>query len=367
MTVPLEYIKYILDALHEPALILEPSLQPVMFNPAFTRMFGSALNGASGNLLASVNCEPSLETLIAPVMASGGEVDGAETVYTSPIGQRIFLMVYARRIRTTDLPEMILVELKNISREHEDEHHIQELNKAHRTRVNKIKGHNTELESYSHTVAHNLRTPLRFMNRISHLLLQNPDANLSESAIQQLNMILNTTNEMAKLIESLMLFSQAHQIPLKKRRIDLKALFQEAANELLQEQAGCKVNIDIHFLAPCKGDRLLLKEVALNLLENAIKFTYKQKDARIVIGCTDSTLENVYFIQDNGVGFNQEKMDDLFVPFHRLQNATDFNGLGIGLALVKRIIERHGGQIWAESHINKGATFYFTLGNGILT
>ncbi len=361
MKVSLKTIKFFLDALHYPIMILDLRFRPVITNPSFTRMFEITPDAVKGDFVARADCEPSLQTILAPIVASGCEVDGAETICTLPSGQRIILLVNAQRINTLDLPEMILVELKDISKEREAELRIQELNAAHQVYVTKIEALNKELESYSHSVAHNLRTPLRFVNRIVYLLLHETDANLSENAIKQLNLILKTTVEMGKLIESLMLFSQANQIPLKMHRIDLTALFEEVAKELQQEQAGRNVEIIFQNLPPCQGDRVLLKEVVRNLLENAIKFTYMQKDPRITVGCTESTSEKVYFIQDNGVGFDQSKKDDLFIPFLRLQNAADFEGLGIGLALVQRIIERHGGQVWAESEINKGAIFYFTL------
>ncbi len=239
---------------------------------------------------------------------------------------------------------------------------IQELNDALKKHVATVDAMNKELESYSHSVSHDLRTPLRFVNRIAHLLLYEPGAHLSNGAAQQVNMILQATGEMAKLIESLLVFSQMSREPMKKRRVDLKRLFQEAANELHHAQEDCCVEIVIEDLPPCQGDRTLLKEVVVNLLGNALKFTQRREQARITIGCTEAADETAYFIQDNGVGFDMSDADSLFVPFHRLHKPADFEGSGIGLALVKRIIERHGGRVWALGEIDKGATFFFTLG-----
>jgi len=360
-------IEYILDALQQPVLILDGRLQPLIANPSFNRIFGISQKDIKGEFIAKfisgTVCEPRMQALLEPITASGCEVDGAETICTLPTGQRIYLLVNARRIYTPDFPEMILVELRDISKVRETEHRVQELNEILKVHVTTVDAVNKELESFSHSVSHNLRTPLRFVNRIAFLLLHEYGAHLSEGATQQVNMILKATNEMAKLIDCLLLFSETGHVPIRKRRIDLKVLFQEAAKELLQEQVGFDVEIIIQDMTPCQGDRGLLKEVAMNLLENAIKFTGHQKSARITIGCTESATETVYFIKDNGVGFDMKKIDDLFVPFHRLINATDFAGTGIGLALVKRIVERHGGQIWAKAEVGKGATFNFTLGN----
>ena len=247
----------------------------------------------------------------------------------------------------------------------ETEARIQDLNKTLQVHVATVDAVNKELESYSHSVSHDLRTPLRFVNRIAHTLLLNPDVHLSISAAKQVEMILQATGEMAKLIENLLTFSQASREPIQIRRIDLQRLFQTVVNELqhLQETKGrCSVDIVIQDMTPCQADRTLLKEVVVNLLENALKFTKRRKKARIRIGCKETTTETVYFIQDNGVGFDMIHLNSLFVPFKRLHRADEFEGTGIGLALVKRIIDRHGGRIWAEGEVDKGATFYFTLG-----
>jgi light-regulated signal transduction histidine kinase (bacteriophytochrome) len=259
------------------------------------------------------------------------------------------------------------VVIQDITHLRKAEMRIQELNAALQAHVATVEAVNKELESFSHSVSHDLRTPLRFVNRIAHVLLHDSDAQLSKSAAQQVNMILQATSEMGKLIEKLLVFSQVSREPMRRRRVDLRRLFQESLKELMHEQEGRTVEVVIQSLAPCQGDRMLLKEVVVNLLSNALKFTRRQEHARIAIGCTETAQETVYSVQDNGVGFDMSESGGLFTPFHRLHRPADFEGTGIGLALVKRIIERHGGRIWAAGKVDQGATFYFTLSRATVT
>lgn len=254
------------------------------------------------------------------------------------------------------------VAVQDISDLRKAELRIQELNDALQAHVATLEEVNKELESYSHSVSHDLRTPLRFVNRVARLLLQSPDTQLSDDATQQVNMILRATNEMAELIEGLLAFSQISRVPMKKRRVDLGKLFRKAAQELEYTQEHHSAEISIQDLPSCQGVQTLLKEVAVNLLGNAIKFTQRRKRPRITVGYTETEAEFVYFVQDNGIGFDMSDADTLFLPFERLRPLADFEGSGIGLALSTRIIERHGGRLWAVGEVDKGATFYFTVG-----
>ncbi|MBE7559584.1 hypothetical protein HS125_11760 [bacterium] len=253
------------------------------------------------------------------------------------------------------------MEPRDITGEREAELRIQELNDALRAHVATVDAMNEELESYSHSVSHDLRTPLRFVNRIAHLLLHGPGAQLSDVSRQQVNMILRATSEMGNLIERLLVFSQVSRAPIRLRAVDLRKLIQGAMEELADAREGRSVEFELGDLPLCRGDRTLLKEVAVNLLENALKFTQGRAQARITVGCTETEGHPTYFVRDNGVGFDMRDCDALFVPFQQLHKSAGFAGMGIGLALVKRIIERHGGRIWASGEVDKGATFYFTL------
>ena len=166
---------------------------------------------------------------------------------------------------------------------------------------------------------------------------------------------------MGQLIEDLLKFSRLGRQPLKKQRVAIADLVQQVLADLCVEQQGRHIEIIIGDLPNPQADPVLLKQVLLNLLGNALKFTQYREDTRIEIGCTIQNDQSVYFIKDNGAGFNLKYANKLFNVFQRLHRADEYEGTGVGLAIVQRIIHRHGGRIWAEAAVDIGATFYFTL------
>ena len=363
---PMKTAEDIVRTLHQPILVLDGTLRPLIANPAFYRMFGLAPTDLKGKLIREVIsgpiCKPGLRLVLDPVIASDSDVEDVEVVCTLPTGEQAVLLVNARRIHAgKGVPSTILLEIQDITREKEAERRIERLNEVLQKHVSDVDAANMELESYSNSISHDLRIPLRFMNRIAHLLLEDYGPQLPSGARQQLNMLTECTCQMARLIEKLLVFSRVTRKPMRKRRVDLRRLVQEVLEEQQQEQDGRRIEVMIQDLVPCQADRTLVREVVMNLVANALKFTRLRETARITIGCTETEGETAYFVQDNGVGFDMRDSDLLFLPFHRLHKAADFEGAGIGLALAKRIVERHGGRIWAAGEVDKGATFYFTL------
>jgi PAS domain S-box-containing protein len=356
----------IVRTLHQPILVLDGTLRPLIANSAFYRMFGLAPTDLKGKLIREVIsgpiCKPGLRLVLDPVIASDSDVEDFEVVCTLPTGEQAVVLVNARRIHAgKGVPSTVLVELRDITREKEAERRTERLNEVLQKHVSDVDAANMELESYSDSISHDLKIPLRFMNRIAHLLLEDYGPQLPSGARQQLNMLTECTCQMARLIEKLLVFSRVTRKPMRKRRIDLRRLVEEVLGEQQQEQDGRRIEVMIQDLVPCQADRTLVREVVMNLVANALKFTRRRETARITIGCTETEGETAYFVQDNGVGFDMRDSDLLFLPFHRLHKAADFEGAGIGLALAKRIVERHGGRIWAAGAVDKGATFYFTL------
>jgi len=301
--------------------------------------------------------------------ASARAVNGGKVVVGQVLeierfdGSRAFVINSASPVLDTS-GEIIgsVVAIHEITKMREADLRIQELNESLGEHVAAVEAVNRELDAFSHSVSHDLRAPLRFMSRIAHELLNAPEAPLPECAGERVAMIQKSTDEMAQLIKSLLLFSQVGRKSLKTNPVDLRKLFEAAAGEQFTPQLRSGVEIEIQDLAPCRGDRTLLREVVMNLLENAVKFTRNREQARITIGSTETDGEIVYFVHDNGVGFDMSRSAGLFQSFQRLHKTEEFEGTGIGLALVKRIIERHGGRIWATGEVGRGASFYFTLG-----
>ncbi len=168
---------------------------------------------------------------------------------------------------------------------------------------------------------------------------------------------------MGLLIDDLLTFSRLSRVPLSKRPIDTASLVRSVLEDLAPQREGRQIDIRVDALPGCEGDPALLKQVWVNLLSNAIKYTRKRDAAVIEIGCTAEDEGGVYFVRDNGTGFDMRYAHKLFGVFQRLHRAEEYEGTGVGLAIVQRVIHRHGGRVWAEAAVDQGATFYFTLEN----
>jgi PAS domain S-box-containing protein len=223
---------------------------------------------------------------------------------------------------------------------------------------------NQELESFSYSVSHDLRAPLRAIDGFSRIL-QDEFPDLSADASRLIHSVRSNAQQMGKLIDDLLRFSRLNRQPLNKRNVDMTELVRRALQTLESEREGRQVEITLGELPACQGDPSLLLQVWVNLLSNALKFTRRREVAQIEIACQNNEHEEaVYFVRDNGVGFNMQYAGKLFGVFQRLHRTDEFEGTGVGLALVQRIIQRHGGRIWAQAVPEAGATFSFTVGNG---
>jgi signal transduction histidine kinase len=220
---------------------------------------------------------------------------------------------------------------------------------------------NEELEAFSYSVSHDLRAPLRSINGFSQALLKDYTDRLDEQGREYLQRVRSATKHMGMLIDDLLSLSSITQTEMRHETVDLSALTQSIANEFQEIQPEREVTFVIAPGVTANGDIHLLRILLENLLGNACKFTGDRLNARIEFGVTQIDDKKTFFVRDNGAGFDMKYADKLFVPFRRLHSQDEFPGTGIGLAMVQRIVYRHGGQVWAEGKPEEGATFYFKL------
>ncbi len=239
--------------------------------------------------------------------------------------------------------------------------HSSELEQRVAERTTELKEVNQELESFSYQVSHDLRAPLRAISGFSGLFMNKYGTGLDEKGQEYLSMIQTSAKRMETLINELLTFSRLSRQPLTKREFLLKDLVLEVWKNLMVEQPTRQVTFTVDDLPVCHADPILLRQVFVNLLGNALKFSRNRELARIHVGVKMAESGRVYWVEDNGAGFDMAYADQLFIAFRRLHSDMEFEGTGIGLAIVQRIIQRHGGQVWAEGIEGQGARFFFML------
>jgi C4-dicarboxylate-specific signal transduction histidine kinase len=218
-----------------------------------------------------------------------------------------------------------------------------------------------DIESFSYSVAHDLHAPLRAIDGFARMILRQQGDKFGEKTRREFDVIRGSAQTMGQLIDGLLEFSRLGRKPLACCKVDVAALFEEVWGELRIANPDRSMTLRIDVMPPGKGDRTLLKQVIVNLLSNAVKFTRARAEAIIEVGGRIDGNEAVYCVTDNGIGFDMQFYDKLFIMFHRLQGPDEYEGTGVGLALANRIIKRHGGRMWAEGEADKGAAFYFTI------
>ncbi len=218
-----------------------------------------------------------------------------------------------------------------------------------------------EMEAFSYSISHDLRAPLIHIAGFAELLTTDTESVLDDKARRYLQTIVNSTKRMARMIDDLLAFSRTSRAELHKVRVSMAEIVKEVMNDLQPEMKERTITWNIHELPDVQGDPFLLRQAVFNLVANALKYTRKRAEARIEIGATPSGGEILFFVRDNGVGFNMDYSSKLFGVFQRLHSSSEFEGTGIGLANVRSIVKRHGGRTWAEAVVDQGATFYFSL------
>lgn len=229
-----------------------------------------------------------------------------------------------------------------------------------RQRTAELEAVNNELASFTYTVSHDLRAPLRGIHGLTHIIFEEFEKDMPPEIIAHIERIQSNTRQMGQLIDELLAFTHLGRQPVRKINLDMAALTHAVIGELMKNEPR-KIDFTVNNLPDAHGDMILIRQALTNMLSNAIKFTCKTDHPQVEIGSMQQNGETIYFIRDNGAGFEMAYIGKLFGVFERLHRQDEFEGIGVGLAIVKRIFEKHGGRIWAEGKVNQGATFFFTL------
>ena len=307
---------------------------------------------------------------ILEALKSGLGVEHFETERIKKDGQRIFVALTVSPIK--DAAGKVIAGsavARDVSERKQNEEQVARLNRELEERVvertAQLQAANQELDAFAHSISHDLRAPLRAIDGFSRILLEDYGPQVPEEAQRYLNIVRKNALQMGDLIESLLAFSRLGRQAMTKESLNMGTLVREALESLCPEHDGRQMDILIAELPACDADKALLKQVLVNLLSNALKYTRCRDRARIEVGSRKpGDLDRdamVYYVRDNGAGFDMRFADKLFGVFQRLHRAEEYEGTGVGLALVHRIVTRHGGRVWAEAAVDQGATFYFTL------
>jgi PAS domain S-box-containing protein len=303
---------------------------------------------------------PALKAFLGLPLHSGETLVGVIGLANAPGGYREQTIEYLDPMLRACAN--IIVAWRNDERRRQAEEDLRVANALLDQRTVELEAVNKELEAFSWSVSHDLRAPLRAIDGFSRILLEDEATHLSEQASDCLREVRESAQQMGQLIDDLLKFSRLGRQPINTRLVATDKLVSECLEDLLPERAARQVEFVIGELPACQGDPALLKQVWMNLLSNALKYTRKKDVAVIEVGCREEDQDAVtWFVRDNGAGFDMRYVHKLFGVFQRLHRAEEYEGTGVGLAIVQRIVHRHGGRVWAEGQLDKGATFFFTL------
>jgi PAS domain S-box-containing protein len=353
----------LLDQTHDSILVRDMNSVITYWNRAAEELYGwrakEVIGRRSYELLKTVFPAP-LDELQEQLLRTG-RWEG-ELTRTKADGSSVTVACrWARRRDGQDQAVSILETNNDISARKHREEEIRRLNREMERHAHELEIANKELESFAYSVSHDLRAPLRHVVGYGELLQKQAFSSLDDKSRRYMKTILESAKRMGNLIDDLLAFSRIGRAETKKTKVDLTQLANEVVVELGQETKGRDIVWKIGVLPNCRGDRSMLKLVLVNLISNAVKFTRLRSPAEVEIGCADKPNGTDVFVRDNGAGFDMRYVHKLFGVFQRLHSTEEFEGTGIGLATVQRIIHRHGGQVRAEGALDHGATFYFSV------
>jgi PAS domain S-box-containing protein len=354
----------LLNLTHDTIFVRDMSDAITYWNRGAQELYGwtaeQAIGKQSPQLLQTVFPAP-IKDIHAELLTTGrweGELEK-----TKADGTRVVVASRWSLQRNEEGSPIAILETNNdVTQRKRGEEEVRKLNQELGKRTTELEAINKELEAFAYSISHDLRAPLRHMVGFTELLQKNASPVVDEKGRRYMMMILESAKRMGILIDDLLAFSRIGRAETRETMVSLEQLVKEVQSEVLHETNGRDITWKVGPLPDLYGDRSMLKLALVNLISNAVKFTRTHPQPEIEIGCTGKPEEKVVmFIRDNGVGFDMKYVNKLFGVFQRLHRAEEFEGTGIGLATVQRIIHRHGGQVWAEGLVGHGATFYLSL------
>jgi PAS domain S-box-containing protein len=343
-------------------VIADPESTYLDANPSICRMLGYTRKEMIGLHASKIVAQaeiPQIGLALSDIKAKSGH-------HREWLFRRKDNSVFPAEVHATAMPDGNLMGMiRDTTERKKAEEEIRKLNTTLEQRViertAELEAANKELEAFSYSVSHDLRAPLRAVDGFAQAVVEDYGPQLPEEAQRYLQTIREGAQRMGVLIDDLLAFSRLSRSPLNKQNVNTTEQVRDVLKGLEPQREGRMIEVRLGDLPACEGSPAMLEHVWMNLLSNAFKYTRLCEKAVVEIGCKVESGENVYFVRDNGTGFDMKYAHKLFGVFQRLHRADEFEGTGVGLAIVQRIIHRHGGRIWVEAAVNRGATFYFTL------
>jgi len=354
----LDYLDNLFNYANAPIIVWNPELRITRFNHAFEHLTGRLASEVIGKSLDILFPEDGKEHSLEHIKKAmtGQRMEVEEIPIQHKDGSASIVIWNSATLYTADGKTQVatIAQGQDITDRKAAEEDL-------RQRTAELEAANKELETFSYSVSHDLRAPLRTLDGFSEMVLEDYGDKLDEAGKDYLNRIRNASHTMSELIEAILKLSRISRAEIHGEKVNLSNITKSIADGLKQSQPLRQAEFIIEPDLIVKGDAALLRIALNNMLENAWKYTSKCSPTRIEFGINEKKGEKVYFIKDNGIGFDMQYKEKLFQPFQRLHTGNEYPGTGIGLATVQRVIKRHNGRIWAESEIGTGTTFYFTL------
>jgi PAS domain S-box-containing protein len=360
----LRYQAEVLKSVSDAIMLTGPDFLMTGWNEAAQAMLGwtpaDVIGRRGSEVFKTRFIGETVETVVQQLLEQGAWY--GEMGNTHKDGHEVFTLVSTSAIRDAVGTVTGYVSIaRDITERKQAEERISQLNESLVAQTTLLESANKELEAFSYSVSHDLRAPLRSLSGFSQILLEKYAANIDPQAVRYLEYLNQDARHMGTLIDDLLAFSRLGRHDLKKQPVDPALLVSDVLQDHQAEIDERHISISLGDLPSCQADPSLLKQVYVNLIANAVKFTGKQPQAHIEIGCDRQEGKQVYYVKDNGAGFDMAYADRLFGVFQRLHLPEEFEGTGVGLAIVQRIVNRHGGQVWCDATPDVGAAFYFTL------